>query len=351
VVAQVDVCATLEPALAAYTMRCNPELNQADANKLAKQICSKSSVGDTSLPYDAVAAGQCKCDLENETSCSLADAFRQIASCAAINVGTLQNGDVCSVDQSCQSGFCYHIADYCGGTCTAESMLGEACGTGFRCELGTSCQSGTCQAQKSEDSVCLMASECAGSDAFPLAVSTCTSEATGHCKRYRRAGETCSGAGQPCHKDIDTCVSGVCVAKPGLGEACAVSVNVANPTHSQWNSVITMSKTACRIAQSANPFCGQTGPTSGDGTCTLLPKPGEDCGLGQGRVPLCEGGWCQGLNPTALAAGGGVCMPKFGLGQTCDPAWTSLGGQCQSGLTCPSSTRVCTRPAGSPQCQ
>jgi hypothetical protein len=217
--------------------------------------------------------------------------------------------------------------------------------------MGTSCVSGTCQPQKPENSTCLTAAECSGNNAYLLAMATCTSEATGHCKRYKRAGESCGSAGEPCQKDIESCVNNVCVAKPGIGEHCSILPNLANPTHSQWLSAITAAKTACRVNVSANPFCGQTGPTSGDGTCATLPKPGEDCGLGQGRMPLCDGGWCQGLNPAALAIGGGVCMPKGGEGATCDPAWTSLGGQCQTGLTCPTSTHICTRPAGSPACQ
>jgi hypothetical protein len=279
------------------------------------------------------------------------DPFRQISSCAAINVGSLQDGESCNVDQACGSGFCQKAADYCGGVCKAESLLGQACGTGFRCELGTSCVSGTCQDQKPVDSVCLTGAECEGSNSFLLPMTTCTSEATGHCKRYRRAAESCGTAGQPCHKDIGTCVSNVCVAKPGIEENCSITPNLAAPTHSQWLSVITSAKTACRVNQGSNPYCGQTGSTSGVGVCSLLPKPGEDCGLGQNRMPLCDGGWCQGLNPAALAIGSGVCMPKFALGEPCDPAWTSLGGQCQTGLTCPSSTRICTRPAGSPICQ
>jgi hypothetical protein len=100
-IAQVDVCAQLEPSIAAFAMRCNPELNQKDADRLAKQACKKSSVDDQGLAYDSVAAGQCKCDLDAANSCTMMDPFREIASCASINVGTLQNGVVCNVDQAC----------------------------------------------------------------------------------------------------------------------------------------------------------------------------------------------------------------------------------------------------------
>ena len=212
--------------------------------------------------------------------------------------GTACNdGNACTLSDSCQSGVCSgsnpvicaasdacHLAGTCApatGACTNPAAPdGTACNDGSACTQSDQCQAGACIGGNPVI--------CAASDACHLA-GTCA-PATGACTNPVAPNGTGCSDGDACTQS-DSCQAGACIG--------------ANP-------VICVASDACHVVGTCAPATGScSNPAAPDGTPCV---DGDACT----QADACQGGTCVGGNPVVCAA-----SDNCHLAGTCD---TGTGG-------------------------
>ncbi len=209
---------------------------------------------------------------------------------SCLPAGALSNGQGCTFNAQCQSGFCGGNKYANCGMCAAQPADGDSCATSA-CAPGQECLTGTSGAMV-----------CRGR--LPVGSTTCTSDAP--CQAFY----SCVGASAS-----DATKVGVCTAiNQALGSTCGGGT--PNP--------------ACDAGQGL--ACA--GPT-GSKTCqevayVLAPGP---CGaLADGSSAACIAGDCfTATGPAASTATDASCVAKADDGAACD---TQLGPLCQTPARC-----------------
>jgi hypothetical protein len=365
--------ARLAAAIAAHTQRCNPELTAPEASWFGAR--GLELIGPAlelpGLAYDAAEAGACGCAIE-AAPCDLFDPLRELTSCRRTVTGTRAVDQPCRVTTECVEGTTcvpqFLEATGLGGLplCSFEGACKPIVPDGMPCDFSTgacgprsACVSfkgpGTCVPFAGLGRSCESVS-CAGSEPASLGLPTtaCASvNEASTCVALGRAGASCADA--PCHPlyDCDEATL-TCVLRPGDGDACSLSVDVATPTPDERGALIGEALYRCRVGDAlggrfSREFtrtlggwsCVQTGTTTGRGTCRPMPTSGEACGFGPNLSASCEGAsYCPGLDVSMPMSQAAICVASAGPGETC-PLDGAYGAPCTPGAFCDFELRVC----------
>ena len=290
----------------------------------------------TGLCSDPATADGTPCD--DGDACTVDDTC-QAGSCVpgpATGACGAANGVACTLDTQCASGFCTN------GVCCNVATCGSNC---QRCDVAES--AGTCRNSCPGESACMNRGFCSGRDGgicgnpIPQADGTaCGSFGPSLC--VADAGACQAGACQPV--PLVTCVSNdpcrdsVC----DEGSGACVFVNNGNGTACDTGNPCTDDVCAAGVctlgpARACVPIddCHEAGVCNpATGICSTPNKPnGTECGGGTGDQDVLDCNWCQ----------AGVCTPKSngvscGGGSRCE---SCRDGRCGDnfpvvGTTCPS---------------
>ncbi len=239
-------------------------------------------------------------------------------------------GDVCSTDTECVSGFCADSRccdTACGGACEqcdgavdgqcsplADGTQIAACGS-YLCDGN----SGTCPTSCQSSGDCVSTSFCNGKM---------------ECDGLKGQGATCGDNGE-CQSNH--CVDGVCcdTACTGTCQACAAALKASGAGDGVCGDASSgTSEAGCTAA----PPCGNTGLCAGDGTCAQTGY-GASCGAAdctgsEERARICSGtGSCILDNPVS-------CAPYVCSGSACGTT-CAADSQCTTGYFCNTSSSAC----------
>ena len=310
----------------------NPALTNGtacnDGNECTQVDSCSSGVCTGSSPVVCTAEDQCH-------SVGVCAPATGVCSNPALSNGTACNdGNACTLSDSCQSGSCVgsnpvtcvaadqcHVAGVCNaasGVCsTPTAPNGTVCNDGNGCTQVDSCQLGVCAG--SSPVVCTASDQC-------HTVGSCN-PSTGTCSNPAVSNGTACNDGNACTQS-DSCQSGTCVGS---------------------NSVTCTAQDACHVAGTCSPSTGQcSNPTASDGTaCT-----GSNlCD----QSYACAGGTCTGGSPVVCAALDschvpGQCQPATGActnptaanGTSCDDSNLCTANDLCTAGTCAGSPVTCT---------
>lgn len=177
---------------------CNDLDSSTDGDRCLLGVCE----GDA-IPCDP----QC-CELEDGSHCSDGNLCTQDVCHGGFCVGTPCDADCGSFDSAngCQVGAC----DPATGVCTAQALpSGGGCDDGDLCTVNDSCQSGTCRG---------VAKDCSDQDAACL-LGSCDQE-TGACMQVTQSDGTPCNDSDSC-TGHDSCTAGSCQGAFDLCAACA----------------------------------------------------------------------------------------------------------------------------------
>ncbi|MCB9850760.1 MAG: hypothetical protein H6817_08650 [Phycisphaerales bacterium] len=274
--------------------------------------------GDACTVDDACTGGGCVGDPKDcsqfDDACNVGLCIGTTGVCVpspAIEAGGCDDGDACTINDSCTNGICAgepvdcsHLDDACNvGVCVGSTGICEAvprneggtCDDGDACTINDACASGVCEGTlrdcSSLDAGCTLG-VCNPSDG------SCFAQPVGE-------GGACND-GDGCTVD-DTCVSGVCAGLPkdcsGLDGSC--------------NTGVCVGTSGVCVAEPANE----------GGAC--------DDGNGCSVSDACSNGACigVGMDCSSLddACNAGFCVGTTGL---CDATPTNEGGTCDDGDRC-----------------
>jgi hypothetical protein len=346
---RLDACQDLGGAVARYAQRCNPELTQAEADHLGSLLCSLAPILDPALAYTATAAGACCNDLSS-VPCDVPNPVTALATCSSVVTGTIAAGGACRSSTYCQPGnWCRGAPIGTGvggcflGVCEPQIPPNDPCsGSEPGCTRGHACSFGK------GGNLCLPLAPIGGScDVIPcegavdyllFPTADCIYQGlTGafECEGLGRAGASCTTA--PCHP-LYACdgSSETCLLKPGPGDPCTPSIDVANPDPAQLAQLHDEALYECRIPAFApifGDYCTQTGTTTGQATCLPVPGVGAACGFGQNLAAICRDGFCPGVaDPAPFMA---TCSAPLPIGFSCDALDpTSFGYECAPPAFC-----------------
>ncbi len=371
----VDPCAPVDraaapqrvaDAVAAWALRCNPELTAREAQVAAAYALELSlpALTDANLTYDAASAGACGCAVE-QGSCDSLSWFRAVPACDAMLVSTSTTFDFCANEFQCPTRhacveargpevafggrppMCFE------GVCVPIRAEGETCEGYATCEAGTYCDYSVavpvCAAKAGLTEAC-DERPCVGdaNDVALLPPNECYyTKAGATCRPQGRAGAQCEGS---CHDLYRCSKSGFCEATAGDGQACPTPFDVETPDYDQRIALISEAQFVCRVparvADNRGFYCTQTGTTTGVATCQPLPGLGDACGIGPGLAPTCSSGaYCPGIDWGTLAPVTSTCIAQLTATATCTPSDLDLNRECGAGLRClaegKSSTYTC----------
>lgn len=260
-----------------------------------------AAIDNGTVEYDEAAAQACL-DSIREASCSgfLEEGFADEDACDRVFVGTIDDGNVCWIDEQCISGLCSATdctMACCQGTCIApppEAAIGQDCASGQDCVSGAYCD-------------------------FE----------NGLCAAYRTQGAACPG-GYECASGLD-CIAAVCQLSPGEGEACP-DYQCAAPFACDIDSVTCQrlrgegeacnpDASICALGLSCNP---------GSNTCALPGGVGSPCDFGFLGFGCSGDAYCD----YDFELGEGTCQPLVANGGACSDDYPCQSGYCGPGDTC-----------------
>ncbi|MBN2722707.1 MAG: hypothetical protein JXR95_01415 [Deltaproteobacteria bacterium] len=257
--------------------------------------------------YNGSKAVKCLSDMA-DLGCVEMDAITP-ESCAGVFIGTLENGEDCSISDECASGYC-NIEHQCPGVCEDGSVEGESCVTNAQCDENTRCINGVCTVFEEElklDDECDSTNDWCAWDLYCDYYSdTCQprGDVDAECEYENQClhGLSCN---LPDGATIGTCVEIEFLSN--IGDVCDISgTNMCN----------LFEGITCQI----NDFQELTG------TCQLFVHEGDTCfDLANTTMTTCdvfEDLYCY--MPDGYA-GDGTCAPKKAAGQDCEDDDECLG--------------------------
>ncbi len=344
------------------------------------------SDGNACTAGDACKNGSCQagsvtgCDDKNPCTVDTCDA--STGACQVLfNTAPCDDGDACSVGDSCASGTCQPGAEKpCAdsNTCTSDSCnpqtgacvhaaisgCGDGCSKAGDCKAGDVCNEAACVSGK-----CAFLPTSAGCDDGDACTAGDQCEAGG-CKPG--SAKNCDD-GQPC--TADSCKAGAC-QHANSTDACSDN-NACTQGDLCGGGVCKPG--AAKVCDDANP-CTQDGCDAASGSCSATPNSavcsdGIPCTSGE----ACQGGSCVGGKAVACDDGNActsdACDPKTGGcnhsnnsapcsdGNACSEGDVCGGGSCQSGTaktcgdgnpcttdTCNPATAACSNSANAAPC-
>lgn len=362
----------LAAAVAVHTQRCNPELTGSEAAWFGARGAAvlQGALETPGLGYDADEAGACACAIE-AAACDLADPQLELTSCRRTVTGTRAVDQPCRTTTECVEGTRCVLRPspgpvgggfpFCAveGVCRPIVPDGSACDFLDACGPRSECVSfkgqGTCERFAALGGSC-EDRPCAGSPQASLGLPTTACASVNEasvCVELGRAGDSCTDS--PCHPLYD-CeeVTQTCVLRPGDGDACRMSVDVAAPSADERAALVGEALYRCRVGDAlggrfSREFtqtlggwsCVQTGTTTGLGTCRPMPTLGDTCGFGPNLAASCAGlSYCLGLDVTVPMSQAQTCVATAGPGQTC-PLDAAFGATCTPGAFCDFELRTC----------
>jgi hypothetical protein len=336
----------------------------AGANKCDQSYTCQSGACTGSNPVTCTAEDQCHAVGTCNTSTGVC------SNPALANGTTCNDGNGCTQTDSCQAGVCTganpvtctaedqcHAAGTCNpanGTCSNPALAnGTVCNDGNACTLSDSCQSGSCVGSNPV--------VCAASD--PCHMAGACNPSTGACSNPVTANGTACSDGNACDLN-DSCQTGVCTAASHVtctasdqchvagtcnpssgtcsnpaaangtacndGNACTQSDSCQSGTCTGSNPVVCTASDACHTVGTCNTTTGTcSNPTAHDGAaCTGT----NLCN----QTYTCAGGTCTGSNPVTCVASGqcqmaGTCNPATGA---CSSSNAPDGTSCNDGNGC-----------------
>lgn len=267
--------------------------------------------------YNSVRVQTCLSDL-SAAECADIGGGHLPASCETAMTGTIAVGDDCALNEECEGqAFCRMNAS-CPGTCTALLAAGDPCEQDDQCADGLACgANGMCTTNATEGMTC-------GGANGP----ECT------------LGLICAGENQ------DQGISGECVKNADafigdLGDECSLTtgtfckeglscVVTLSGTTQTWECEAEVAADAdCKLAIPdqcpTGQFCTVNpggSPPRATGTCTDLPRAGQDCTEWQN---LCVSG--------SVCDSTGLCQPVNRIGGVCNDD-TECASETCNGTTC-----------------
>lgn len=239
-------------------------------------------------------------------------------SCRRTFVGTVATGDDCALDEECSGeAFCDTTGMACPGTCTTLGAAGADCDDDNQCGDGLACGlNGTCSTLASEGDTC-------GGNAADCGLGlVCAGE---------NEDQNISGTCEPTADVFVGAVGDDCSLSDGIfceeGVSCVATLSGTMVT---WQCEAEVAADAdCKLAIPdqcpADQFCDVnpgSNPPRFAGTCTDLPRAGQDCSDWQNR---CDNG--------SVCDANGLCQPINRIGGSCSADEQCASDNCQSG-TC-----------------
>ncbi len=269
--------------------------------------------GDPCTLGDTCQGGTCQPGRVKTCDNECLECRRSDGTCVPVANGTpCDDGNPCTQNDTCQAGVCtpgaqktcppstdpckVSVCDPATGDCVSENAPNDTpCEDGDLCTVGDTCQNGTCR--PGSPKTCPPSTD-------PCKVSVCV-PATGDCVSENAPNDTPCEDGDPCTLG-DTCQNGTC--RPGSPKTCPPStdpckVSVCNPVTGQCEA--TQNAPSGTPCEDGNPCT--VGDTCQNGTCRPgQPLSGTPCGgTGSGRV-CCAGQCCQGGR---ICVGGSCVKP------------------------------------------
>ncbi len=318
-----------------------------------------TDVASGSVAYSREAAGECleaiqstRCDqffsgLFSSGGCPAIERFGFPApalcssSCRAALAGRIGNGDGCTTDLQCTSGFCDVPSLTCGGTCIAGDP-GDPCDSSHACASGNYCRIGSCtRYQTSIDADCTTV-QCNPTTLY-------CNQVTKKCAQLVGADGSCGGMAEAlCANGLVCDTTPKCVTKAALGESClmkpcglglscyALTLQcIPTPTGPGPLGADCHSPLYCN-GDFAYCDSSSTTPTF---TCVPLETSGAcsnyfECAHGYqcngtNCVPLKEAGEACMINNYECKSGG-ACVPNPAGGAWCVREPTTVGAECGS---------------------
>ncbi len=279
------------------------------------------------------------------------------------------DGDACTVNDTCQNGTCVGQAKDCsnlddachhgvcsGGTCVAQALTGNACDDGNACTVGDVCQNGTCVGQPMDcsnlDDACHTGA-CVGGTCVAQALTgnpcddgdACTVGDT--CQNGTCVGQAkdCSAMSDQCNDGV--CVGGTCTKQPRTGNACDDGNACTVGDTCQNGACVGQPKDCSYLSDQCNDGVCVSG------TCVQQPRTDDPCDDGDACTvgDTCQAGVCQGqpMDCSAYddachkgACIGGTCVAQPLTGNACDDGNAcTVGDTCQNG-TCVGQPKDCS---------
>lgn len=269
--------------------------------------------GDFQYLQDAIAAGRvvyrsdrvqaCIDDITSAT-CAAIGVGSLPESCSEAVAGTLEEGDLCGLDEECAGETYCRMNAACPGTCTAVGAVNEACVEDDHCARGLGCNGGVCTAPASAGEAC------GGGTEPPCILGTlCSDEGTTPGTCVAIVDIFSAGAGDPCSLDDQE----LC----GEGLVCAATLTNGVPSFECEATVA--AGAACKLAVPdqcpPGQFCDVNPSTSTfTSTCKPLPLDGQTCTTFQNQC---------------------AARHECGLDQRCH-AVNRIGGECEVDSHCSS---------------
>ena len=338
-----EVCcdtACTTPCMLCSTGKCSAVKGKADTPECSgSKSCSASGQctlanGQKCSSGMACASGQCKdgvcCDTACTTPCMSCSTGKCLAvkgkedkpecsgskTCSVIGQCKLVNGQKCSTDMVCVTGYCKDGV-CCDTACTTPCM---SCSTGTCLAVKGKADTPECAGSKS----CNTSGVCQGKSGVKCStVSDCFS---GHCKD----GVCCDKA---CTTPCMSCATGKCLAVKGQVDTPECSGTKSCDASAQCklvNGQICSSSTACASGQCKDGACCDTACATPCMSCTT-----GTCSAVTGKEdsPECSG--------TKICDTSGKCQSKLANGQKCSSGSVCLSGKCKDGVCCDT---ACTTP-------
>jgi len=355
-----------------------------DGNACTQTDTCQAGVCTGGNPIVCTASDQC----HDAGTCN--PATGQCSNPTKANGSPCEDGDLCSIGDSCQTGICTsgtpkvctalnqcHTAGVCNtstGICSNPNKAnGSACNDGNACTQTDTCQAGVCTG--GNPIVCTASDQCHDAGVC--------NPSTGICSTPNKANGTACNDGNACTQ-TDTCQAGVCVGSNPVvctaldschdigvcntqagvctnplkpdgascndGNACTQTDTCQAGVCSGANPVVCAAPDQCHDAGTCNPSTGQCiYPSKANGTAC---NDNDACT----QTDTCQNGTCVGGNPVVCTASDqchsvGSCNPATGTcsnppkanGTTCNDGNACITGEtCQSGSCTGGSPVVCT---------
>ncbi len=327
-----DVAPLYADALCAAFERCSPGapieafLNGEDCRKNAEigfddeLIRMKTAIDDGRVIYKGTLIQGC-IDAIKASGCGFND---EPDECKAAVVGTIEDGEDCTLDSECKGDNSYcQVGSSCPGKCAPKEPAGASCKRNDDCALGLRCSDTTnkCFTPAKDGEACEAGAPECGPSLFCLGQDD-DAQKPGTCAESSKAfaggeGDECFIDGKPLCKGDLRCIitvdttAGKLIAKGGRGVACGAACNPGLPDPCPIDQF-------CKIPQST--------PPTFDGTCTAKPGANESCGQGLGDANVCA---------ADHRCDGGTCKPRQKLGGQCGTDDLCYSENCSGGACVP----------------
>lgn len=262
-------------------------------------------------------------------------------SCRAALAGVVGNGQGCTTDLQCASGFCAVPAASCGGTCVAGTA-GDPCDYRHACAGGNYCASGKCTTYLTS-----VDADCATVQCNPTTLYC--NWVTWRCVQLAGAGASCGGSSAAqCATGLYCDASLTCATRAALGGPCDIKPCGNGLSCDAGTRLCVVTPTApeamgedCHSPRFCNGDVAFCDDSSAAPTYTCLPRKTSgacsdffECASGYKCdgvecVPLKEAGESCTINDYDCRSGG-ACVPNPAGGAWCVRQPTTVGAECGS---------------------